>query len=50
MTKDLHESFYGTLDELQKVIKPNLQGLGMESLANAAYYYCKFQFGSPDFF
>jgi hypothetical protein len=49
MTPSLRNQFIGTLEEMEKLLRTNAAQLGMETLTNAAYYYCKFQAGSPDF-
>lgn len=34
---------------MEKSLKTNIAQLTMETLTNAAYYFCKFQAGSVDF-
>jgi len=34
---------------MEKLLRANASNLGMETLTNAAYYYCKFQTGSDEF-
>jgi hypothetical protein len=38
-----------TLETMEKMLRANCSSLGMETLTNAAYYYCKFQVGSDEF-
>lgn len=42
MSKDLQDHFLGTLAEMEKLLRSNASNLSMETLTNAAYYYCKF--------
>ena len=42
MTKELQDHFLQTLTEMEKILRTNSQSLSMETLTNAAYYYCKF--------
>jgi hypothetical protein len=37
------------LDTIEKYLKLNINTLSMRTLSNAAYYYCKFQRGTGDF-
>ncbi len=38
-----------TLETLEKIIRSNCSSLGMETLTNSAYYFCKFQVGTDEF-
>jgi hypothetical protein len=49
MDQALKDKFIGILNEMEKILKNNINSLGMETLTNSAYYFCKFQAGSPDF-
>ena len=49
MTKELQEHFLQTLADMEKLLRTNSSNLSMETLTNAAYYYCKFQTGSDEF-
>ncbi|CDW74678.1 UNKNOWN [Stylonychia lemnae] len=49
MEDPLIQQFELTLAQLEKLIKSNLSILNMESLTNASYYFCKFQYGDKDF-
>jgi hypothetical protein len=49
MTKELQENFLQTLADMEKLLRTNSSNLSMETLTNAAYYYCKFQTGSDEF-
>lgn len=49
MTKELQEQFLQTLADMEKLLRTNSSNLSMETLTNAAYYYCKFQTGSDEF-
>lgn len=49
MNQALRDRFISTLTEMEKMFKNNIHSLSMETLTNAAYYYCKFQAGSNDF-
>ena len=45
----LKETFQMTLETLEKIIRSNCSTLGMETLTNSAYYFCKFQVGTDEF-
>lgn len=49
MDQQLQVQFFRTLNELDKLVKANVTLLGMETISNAVYYFCKFQAGSDDF-
>lgn len=49
MEAALKEKFLDVLHQMESLLKSNSVTLGMETLTNAAYYFCKFQVGSPDF-
>jgi hypothetical protein len=49
MSTSLKDAFQQTLETLEKILRSNCSSLGMETLTNAAYYYCKFQVGTDDF-
>lgn len=34
---------------MEKLLRANASQLGMETLTNSAYYFCKFQVGTDDF-
>ena len=42
MEDSLKNKFINILEELEKLLRVNSTQLGMETLTNAAYYFCKF--------
>eukprot|EP00347_Sterkiella_histriomuscorum_P023236 403335430 len=46
MEHQLKFQFFDNLEKLERILKANVNQLNMETLTYAAYYFCKFQFGS----
>ncbi|TNV82727.1 hypothetical protein FGO68_gene13221 [Halteria grandinella] len=49
MGHTLGDRFTQIMKEMEVLLKNNIHSLSMEPLTNAAYYYCKFQQGSNEF-
>jgi len=42
MEQGLRDSFLSIIEQLEKLLRTNAAQLSMETLTNAAYYFCKF--------
>ena len=49
MNQALQVQFFKSLNEMERLLKVNVSQLGLETLTNAIYYFCKFQAGQQDF-